>query len=60
MQFNYLLPLSDVGEIKDGENINIIRDAVFMYRPNKRWNLSFGQTKLPKTDNVSILLEVCN
>lgn len=37
----------DVGEIKDGENINIIRDAVVFYRPNKHWNISFGQTKLP-------------
>ena len=50
-KFLYAVQLSfapgDVGEIKDGENINIIRDAVFMYRPNKRWNLSFGQTKLP-------------
>ena len=37
----------DVGEIRDGENINIIRDAVLMYRPNNHWNISFGQTKLP-------------
>jgi hypothetical protein len=37
----------DVGEIKEGENINIIRDAVIFYRPNKNWNISFGQTKLP-------------
>jgi phosphate-selective porin OprO/OprP len=37
----------DVGEIKDGENINIIRDAVVFYRPNNHWNISFGQTKLP-------------
>ena len=50
-KFLYAVQLSfapgDVGEIKDGENINIIRDAVFMYRPNKNWNISFGQTKLP-------------
>ena len=50
-KFLYAIQLSfapgDVGEIKDGENINIIRDAVFMYRPNKSWNISFGQTKLP-------------
>lgn len=50
-KFLYAVQLSfapgDVGEIKDGENINIIRDAVFMYRPNKHWNISFGQTKLP-------------
>jgi phosphate-selective porin OprO/OprP len=37
----------DVGEIVDGENLNIIRDAVVIYRPNKQWNFSFGQTKLP-------------
>lgn len=37
----------DVGEIVEGENINIIRDAVVFYRPNNRWNISFGQTKLP-------------
>lgn len=50
-KFLYAIQLSfapgDVGEIKEGENINIIRDAVFMYRPNSRWNVSFGQTKLP-------------
>ena len=37
----------DVGEVKEGENINIIRGAVIFYRPNKNWNISFGQTKLP-------------
>lgn len=50
-KFLYAVQLSfapgDVGEIKDGENINIIRDAVVFYRPNKHWNISFGQTKLP-------------
>ena len=50
-KFLYAVQLSfapgDVGEIKEGENINIIRDAVIFYRPNKHWNLSFGQTKLP-------------
>jgi hypothetical protein len=50
-KFLYAIQLSfapgDVGEIKEGENINIIRDAVIFYRPNKHWNLSFGQTKLP-------------
>ena len=47
----YALQLSfapgDVGEMEQGENINIIRDAVVMYRPNDRWNFTFGQTKLP-------------
>lgn len=50
-KFLYAVQLSfapgDVGEIKDGENLNIIRDAVVFYRPNKHWNISFGQTKLP-------------
>jgi len=50
-KFLYALQLSfapgDVGEVKDGENLNIIRDAVIFYRPNKNWNISFGQTKLP-------------
>ena len=50
-KFLYAIQLSfapgDVGEIKDGENLNIIRDAVVFYRPNKHWNIGFGQTKLP-------------
>ncbi len=50
-KFLYAVQLSfapgDVGEVKDGENINIIRDAVIFYRPNRHWNISFGQTKLP-------------
>ena len=50
-KFLYALQLSfapgDVGEIEEGENINIIRDAVVIYRPNKHWNIAFGQTKLP-------------
>ncbi|MBY0486556.1 MAG: OprO/OprP family phosphate-selective porin [Flavobacteriaceae bacterium] len=50
-KFLYAIQLSfapgDVGEIKDGENLNIIRDAVIFYRPNKHWNIGFGQTKLP-------------
>lgn len=47
----YVIQLSfapgDVGEIVEGENLNIIRDAVVIYRPSKHWNFSFGQTKLP-------------
>jgi hypothetical protein len=50
-KFLYVIQLSfaagDVGEIREGENINIIRDAVVFYRPNNHWNISFGQTKLP-------------
>lgn len=50
-KFLYAIQLSfapgDTGPIADGENYNIIRDAVIMYRPNTHWNFSFGQTKLP-------------
>ena len=50
-KFLYVIQLSfapgDIGEIKEGENVNIIRDAVVFYRPSKSWNISFGQTKLP-------------
>lgn len=50
-KFLYVIQLSfapgDVGEYQEGENVNIIRDAVIFYRPNKNWNISFGQTKLP-------------
>lgn len=50
-KFLYAIQLSfapgDVGEIEEGENINIIRDAVMFYRPNKHWSFAFGQTKLP-------------
>ena len=49
--FSYVIQLSfaggDVGEIEEGENINVIRDAAVFYRPNKHWNFLFGQTKLP-------------
>lgn len=50
-RFLYAIQLSfspgDVGEIVEGENINIIRDAVFFYQPNQFWSFGFGQTKLP-------------
>lgn len=50
-QFLYVIQLSfapgDVGVIEEGENVNIIRDAAFIYRPNKRFSVTFGQTKLP-------------
>ncbi len=49
--FLYVLQLSfapgDVGEIEEGKNINIIRDAALIYRPNQHWSFTFGQTKLP-------------
>jgi hypothetical protein len=47
----YVIQLSfspdDVGVIENGRNLNIIRDAIVFYRPNKNWNIGFGQTKLP-------------
>ena len=47
----YVIQLSfspnDVGRIEDGENLNIIRDAIVFYRPDEHWNIGFGQTKLP-------------
>ncbi|QYJ67584.1 porin [Flavobacterium litorale] len=50
-RFLYAIQLSfapgDVGELREGENINVIRDAVFYYRPDTHWNVVFGQTKLP-------------
>ena len=50
-KFLYAIQLSfspgDVGTLRDGDGINIIRDAMFFYRPNPRINLGFGQTKLP-------------
>lgn len=50
-KFIYIIQLSfapgDVGQVHEGDNINIIRDAAFYYRPNKHWNFIFGQTKLP-------------
>lgn len=49
--FLYVIQLSfapgDVGIIEEGDNINIIRDAAVIYRPNKNWSFIFGQTKLP-------------
>lgn len=50
-RFLYAIQLSfapgDVGELIEGENINIIRDAVMFYQPNRYWSIGFGQTKLP-------------
>ena len=47
----YVIQLSfspnDVGAIEDGDNLNIIRDAIVFYRPDDHWNIGFGQTKLP-------------
>lgn len=50
-RFVYVMQLSfapgDVGEVVEGQNLNIIRDAIVFYRPNRHWNFGFGQTKLP-------------
>lgn len=50
-RFLYAIQLSfapgDVGAVTPGDNINIIRDAVFFYRHNDHINIGFGQTKLP-------------
>ncbi|MGL4584771.1 MAG: porin, partial [Flavobacterium sp.] len=50
-KFLYVIQLSfapkDMGTTKDGEPVNIIRDAALTYRPNENWNFIFGQTKLP-------------
>jgi phosphate-selective porin OprO/OprP len=51
-KFTYLFQLSFApgdlgGSIKEGENLNVIRDAVVFYQPSKHWNIGFGQTKLP-------------
>jgi phosphate-selective porin OprO/OprP len=52
-KFLYVVQLSfgagDVGSEKPGENLNVIRDAVFYYRPNAHWQFGFGVTKLPGT-----------
>ncbi|MFD0963066.1 porin [Pseudofulvibacter geojedonensis] len=37
----------DVASGNKEERINIIRDAIVFYRPDKNWNIGFGQTKLP-------------
>jgi phosphate-selective porin OprO and OprP len=50
-RFLYAIQLSfapgDVGEVVEGDNINIIRDAVMFWQPNRYWSVGFGQTKLP-------------
>lgn len=49
--FLYTIQLSfspeDVGTLKNGENLNVIRDAIVHYKINNQWILGFGQTKLP-------------
>jgi hypothetical protein len=64
-KFLYVLQLSfapaDTGPLHEGDNLNVIRDAVMYYRPNTRWAFAFGQTKLPgnrETVNSSGALEL--
>lgn len=50
-KFPYVIQLSfspeDVGELEEGRNLNVIRDAIVYYQPNEKWSFGFGQTKLP-------------
>lgn len=50
-KFIYAIQLSfapkDVGSLENNGDLNIIRDAMIFYVPNKHWNFGFGQTKLP-------------
>ena len=50
-RFLYAIQLSfspgDTGTLQTGENLNVIRDAVFIYRPTTYFSVGFGQTKLP-------------
>ena len=50
-EFQYTIQLAfspeDVGTLKNGENLHVIRDAIVFYKPNKYWTFGFGQTKLP-------------
>jgi len=50
-KFEYSIQLSfaggDVGAAEEGKNTNIIRDAIVYYKPNSKWSIGFGQTKLP-------------
>jgi len=51
-QFMYAIQLSFApgdtgGEIEEGQNLQIIRDAVVFYQYSESWTFSFGQTKLP-------------
>ena len=51
-KFMYAIQLSFApgdtgGAVEEGENMQIIRDAVVFYQLNDSWTFSFGQTKLP-------------
>lgn len=51
-RFTYAVQLSFApgdlgGSVQEGQNIQIIRDAVVFYSINEKWSIGFGQTKLP-------------
>ena len=51
-KFLYVIQLSFApgdlgGPVEDGENLQVIRDAAIIYKPNTNWSFIFGQTKLP-------------
>ena len=45
LQFGFAT--NDIGLVPKKRNINIIRDAIVYYKPNKNWTFGLGQTKLP-------------
>ena len=50
-RFLYAIQLSfspkDVGPLEESGDLNIIRDAMVFFNPNKNFSFGFGQTKLP-------------
>ncbi len=38
---------NDIGLVPEKKYINIIRDVMLYYKPNKNWKFGLGQTKLP-------------
>lgn len=38
---------NDIGLVPEKRNINMIRDVMFYYKPNRNWTFGLGQTKLP-------------
>lgn len=50
-KFLYVIQLSfgtgDIGTQRDGETLNVIRDAILYYKPSSKWQIGFGLTKLP-------------
>ncbi|SZD72159.1 Phosphate-selective porin [Candidatus Ornithobacterium hominis] len=50
-KFQYVIQLSfpheDMGTTGNNTDLNVVRDAMFFYLPNKHWQIGVGQTKLP-------------